>query len=99
MIIVSGTATVKPGALQKAREAMLKAIAATRKEDGCLFYTYGADVVAPDTIVILEYWRDWAALERHFTQPHMAEWIKTLGEVGVVSRDIRACAAGETRQL
>ena len=32
----------------------------------------------------------WAALEAHFTQPHLVEWMRTLGEVGVVSRDIVA---------
>jgi quinol monooxygenase YgiN len=99
MIIVSGHATVKPGALDKARGAMLRAIEATRKEEGCLYYSYGEDVTSPDTIIILEYWTDWAWLERHFTMPHMAEWIKTLGEVGVVSRDIRAAETGETRPL
>lgn len=99
MIIVSGHAKVKPGALAKARGAMLTAIEATRKEEGCLFYSYGEDVSAPDTILVLEYWKDWASLERHFTMPHMAEWIKTLGDVGVVSRDIRAVAAGEIRTL
>ena len=99
MIIASGQATVKPGALAKAREAMQAVIAATRKEAGCLFYSYGEDVSAPDSIIILEYWTDWAALERHFTAPHMAAWMKTLGDIGVVSSDIRAAEAGETRKF
>lgn len=99
MIIVSGTARVKPGALEAARAAMMKVIEATRREEGCLYYSYGLDVTAPDTIIILEYWKDWPALERHFTEPHLADWVKTLGEVGVLSRDIRACEAGKTRQL
>lgn len=99
MIIVSGTATVKPGALEKARAAMLKVIEATRREDGCIFYTYGVDVTLPDRIVILEYWKDWAALEKHFVQPHMAEWIKAIGEAGVVSREIKAAETGATRDL
>ncbi|HBS34111.1 MAG TPA: antibiotic biosynthesis monooxygenase [Parvularcula sp.] len=99
MIIVSGHAKLKPGALARARGAMLTAIEATRREEGCLFYSYREDVTAPDTIIILEYWKDWASLERHFTEPHMVEWVKALGEVGVVSRDIRAAEAGVTRTL
>lgn len=99
MIIVSGTATVAPGAIEKARGAMARVIAATRAEKGCLYYSYGLDVMKPDTIIILEYWESWAALEAHFTQPHMAEWIKTLGEIGVLSRDIRACEAVAERKL
>jgi quinol monooxygenase YgiN len=99
MIIVSGTATVKPGAIDKARGAMLRVIEATRKEKGCLYYSYGLDLTKADTIIVLEYWEDWPSLEKHFTQPHMAEWIKTLGEVGVLSRDVRAAEVGETRPL
>jgi len=99
MVIVSGSAAVSPGAVDKARGAMERVIAATRKEAGCLYYSYGVDVMRADTIVILEYWEDWAALEKHSAQPHMAEWVKTLGEVGVLSRDIKACEAGPVRQL
>lgn len=99
MIIVSGTATVSAGALAKAKDAMTKVIEATRREDGCLYYSYGVDVMTPDTIIILEYWKDWASLEKHFTEPHMAEWIKAIGAAGVISRDIKACEAGETRPL
>lgn len=99
MIIVSGTATVAPGALAKARGAMERVIAATRTEDGCLYYSYGIDVLNPDTIIILEYWRDGAALQAHFTQPHMAEWMQKLGEIGVLSQDIRAHEVASERKL
>lgn len=99
MIIVSGTATVAPGALDKARGAMERVIAATRKEEGCLFYSYGVDVLHQDTIIILDYWRDAAALAAHFTQPHMAAWMKTLGEIGVLSQDIKAYDVASERKL
>ena len=99
MIIVSGKAKVEPGAIDKVREVMEATILATRQEDGCIDYSYGVDVLDPDTIVVLEYWDSWAALEKHFTQPHMALWIKTLGEAGVVSRDIRFIEAGDERNM
>ncbi len=99
MIVVSGKAKVAPGAIDKVRDVMETTIRATRKEQGCIDYSYGVDVLDPDAILILEYWDDWAALEAHFTQPHMAEWIKALGEAGVVSRDIKFIEAGEERKL
>ncbi len=99
MIIVSGTAKVEPGALDKVRAVMEATILETRKEEGCIYYSYGVDVIDSDTIVVLEYWENWAALEKHFAQPHMAVWIKTLGEAGVVSRDIRFIEAGEERNI
>ncbi len=98
MIIVSGKVAVKAGAIDKMRSEMDKVINATRQEVGCLAYSYGVDVLEPDTIIILEYWDDWASLETHFTQPHMAAWIRALGE-NIVSRDIKAVEAGETRTL
>ena len=45
---------------------------AIRAEDGCLQYDYHLSCETPDTVVLLERWRDAAALERHLAQPHMA---------------------------
>ena len=97
VIIVSGKATVSEGALDKVRDIMEETIRETRNEAGCIDYSYGVDVLQPDTILIVEYWENWEALEKHFTQPHMAKWMKTLGEVGVLSRNIRFIEAGEER--
>ena len=44
-----------------------------RAEDGCLQYDYHISCELPDTVVLLEKWRDAAALERHLAQPHMAD--------------------------
>ena len=99
MIIVSGKAKVKPGALDKVRDVMEATINATRKEAGCIDYSYGQDVLDPDTIVILEYWESPDALKAHFTQPHIAEWLKALGEAGIVSQDIKAYDIASERSI
>ena len=44
---------------------------AIRAEDGCLQYDYHLSCEAPDTVVLLERWRDAAALEKHLAQPRM----------------------------
>ncbi len=99
MIIVSGKAKFKPGAIVGLRDIMQTTITKTRKEDGCIDYSYGVDVLDPDAIVVVEYWESWAALEKHFTQPHMAEWVAALGKAGVVMRDIKFIEAGEEREF
>jgi len=99
MIIVSGKVGAAPGAVAKVRSEMETVIRATREEAGCLDYSYGVDVLDPNTIIVLEYWEDWAALEAHFKAPHMTIWSKTLGAASVTSRDIKAVEAGETRSL
>ena len=97
MIIVSGTVKVEPGALEKVRDDMEANILATRAEEGCIYYSYGVDVLDPNTIIILEYWESWEALQNHATQPHMAVWGKALSAAGVVSRDLRFIEAGEEK--
>ncbi|WP_428406928.1 putative quinol monooxygenase [Hyphococcus sp.] len=99
MIIVSGKAKLKSGALAKLQKDMEMVIAATRQEAGCIDYSYGADVTEPDTIVVLEYWESWEALLAHTTQPHMGVWMAKLGEAGVVGQTIRFIEAGEERNL
>lgn len=98
MIIVSGTATVKPGTATALKDAMTTMITASRAERGCIDYRYGIDVLNPDQIVVLEYWDSWAALEAHFKMPHMAEWREALSGA-ILSRDIKASEAGETKDL
>ncbi len=47
--------------------------AAVRAEDGCLQYDYHISCEQPDTVVLLEKWRDAEALTVHSKQPHMAK--------------------------
>lgn len=97
MIIVSGTLKVEPGALDKVRNEMEANIRATRDEEGCIYYSYGVDVLDPDTIIILEYWENWETLQAHGAQPHMAVWGKALSAAGMVSRNLRFIEAGEEK--
>ncbi|MCK5748330.1 MAG: antibiotic biosynthesis monooxygenase, partial [Oricola sp.] len=83
MIIVSGKAKLAPGGLVAVQKEMQALIAATRKEPGCIDYSFGADVTEPDSILVLEYWESWEALDAHVAQPHMAAWFAKLGEIGV----------------
>jgi quinol monooxygenase YgiN len=55
----------------------------SRKEDGCLRYGFFAAVEDPLSFVAVEEWRDREALDRHFAQPHLAEF--TRGLLGVVT--------------
>ena len=46
---------------------------AVREEDGNMQYDYLISCEEQDTVVLLEKWRDAAALDKHLTQPHMAD--------------------------
>ncbi len=98
MIIVTGHARTKPGGVKRLGDANRTMIAASRAEEGCLAYSYGVDLTDPDRLIVLEYWRDQAALDAHFTTPHMAEWRKAIaGEI--VEIDVKAGDAGAMKAL
>ena len=44
-----------------------------RADDGCFQYDYFISCEQPDAVVLLEKWRDDAALQAHLAQPPMAD--------------------------
>ena len=59
-------------AVRNALEAML---APTRAEAGCLHYELHIDAENPCRLVMIERWRDDAALEEHFATAHIG-WLQ-----------------------
>ncbi len=74
-IVLHVTYTCLPGKAQGFVQALKDAglQAKVHSEEGCLQYDYHLSCEAADTVVLLEHWRDQAALSRHSAQPHMAE--------------------------
>ena len=65
MVIVGGEFEVDPAqrdAFLAEREAMVRT---SRAEDGCLEYTYAADPLADDRVILFERWESQAALDAH----------------------------------
>jgi len=83
MIHVVALITTKPGMREKVLEAFNANVPAVRAEDGCIEYGPAIDAeglgsfqakVGPDTFVVIEKWRDVAALKAHAAAPHMAAY-------------------------
>lgn len=72
MLLVTARITTTPGAADALLPAAAEMVAATRTEDGCLSYELLASTDAPDTYVMLEQWRDRAALDAHMVSSAMA---------------------------
>lgn len=49
----------------------------------------------PETIHVIEKWRDRDAVAFHFATPHMAEWRGVMGELGLSGRDLKIHEADE----
>ena len=99
MIVVTGEFRIPPPAIDAAREAMERVIAASRVEPGCQGYIYAEDVLEPGLFRVIEYWTDRAALDRHFTQPHMQRWKEERAELGMTKRHVTAHDVGASETL
>ena len=81
MIHVVAIITAKPGKRAEVLEFVMHNVRAVRDEDGCVEYTPMVDQdssaakLGEDVVLIVEKWRDEAALEAHRTAPHMRSYI------------------------
>ena len=87
-IIVAGTFRLPPERMDEARPAMAAVVAASNAEAGCLVYAYAEDVTEPGLIRVHEAWASREALDRHFAQPHMADWQRLRQALGFSDRAI-----------
>ena len=94
MVIVAGVLVLRPGTLDDLRPHMLRMIAASRAEQGCMSYSYAVDLADASVIRVHEEWESRSHLDAHFETEHLKAWRRRLAEVGIVSRDIRAWDAG-----
>ena len=98
-VIIAGTVRVPPENLPGLKPHMLKMLAASRAEDGCLTYSYAEDVAELGLIRVFEAWRDQAAIEAHFQAPHMAEWRAAWPQFGVTDRRLSLYDVAAERAL
>jgi quinol monooxygenase YgiN len=93
MIIVAGTVRIPEDKIDALLPTAQATLAATRKEAGCLVYSYAFDIEDRGLMRIFERWESRAHLEAHFKQPHMGPWRQKLAEVGASGRDIKVYEA------
>jgi quinol monooxygenase YgiN len=83
MIHVIATVTLAPGTRAQFLEVFNANVPAVRAEDGCIEYGAAVDAptdiavhppIRPDVVVVVEKWRDLAALMAHSAAPHMAAY-------------------------
>ena len=83
MIHVVAIITTKPGQRDNVLKEFRANVPAVRAEDGCIEYGPAVDAegfgsfqakFGADTFVVIEKWRDAAALKAHAASPHMAAY-------------------------
>lgn len=99
MIIISGTQQLTPEGLAKLRGDAAKVLAETRREEGCIVYSFAEDLLQPGLIRIYEEWESRDHLTRHQTSAHVAAWHAALKTVEVLGRDLTIIEAGRQEKL
>lgn len=83
MIHVLAFITTQPGKRDEVLAAFRDNVPAVHAEDGCIEYGAAVDAagvgpiqteMGPDSFVVVEKWRDVAALQAHAAAPHMAAY-------------------------
>ncbi|WP_413989639.1 putative quinol monooxygenase [Labrys okinawensis] len=86
MLLIVGTIRLPPENLEVARPVMRRMVEASRREDGCVEYSYAQDVLDAGLIHVKEIWRDRATLDRHFASAHIDEWRAAWPRLGIGDR-------------
>jgi quinol monooxygenase YgiN len=97
MLLIIGTVRLPAQNLDIARPIMKRMADASRAEAGCVEYGYAEDVFEPGLIHVKELWTDQAALDRHFTSAHIAEWRAAWPRLGIGERKLRVYEVGAPR--
>jgi quinol monooxygenase YgiN len=71
MVILAVTAKIKPDHRAEAVEIALQMVAETRKEEGCVAYTFHSPLDDPNTFFVYEEWATEEALNGHMQSDHM----------------------------
>lgn len=97
MLLILGTIRLPAHKLDTARPIMRVMADASRREDGCIEYSYADDLFDPGLVHVKELWTDQAALDRHFASIHLAEWRAAWVDLGIGERDLRVYDVGKSR--
>jgi quinol monooxygenase YgiN len=83
MFVIAGEIEIDPAQREAAVTAALRMMEETRKEAGCISYSFSGDLAEGGLFRIFEEWESQQALDAHFASPHMATFQTTVGGLGV----------------
>jgi quinol monooxygenase YgiN len=75
-LTVVAKVTAKKESIAALEAELIKLLAPTRKEEGCIEYRLHRDNNDPAVFIFYEYWESMAALDRHMNSPHFTAYVK-----------------------
>jgi len=88
MIIVAGTLRIPEETIDELEPFARATLEASRRDPGCITYSYAFDLEDRGLLRIFERWASRADLDNHLAQPHMRPWREELARVGASDRKL-----------
>ena len=79
MIVITGSATVRPEHRAEAQRLGIEHSVRSRAEPGCIAHNCHVDAEDENRIVFVELWADMAAVQTHFAVPESWQFVRRLG--------------------
>ena len=95
MIIITGSAIIRPEHFDEALKLGIEHSARSRGEPGCIAHNCHIDAENPLRIVFVEEWADMAAVKTHFAVPESREFVRRLGAMAAGRSHIHLYEATE----
>lgn len=97
MILITGSARVRPEHREAALALGIEHSSRSRREPGCVAHNCHVDAEDPDRIVFVEEWADMTAVQTHFAVPESGEFVRRIAAMALERPMIRIFEAQEIR--
>ncbi len=95
MIIITGSAEIRPEHFDAALQLGVEHSARSRAEPGCIAHNCHVDAENPQRIVFVEEWADMAAVKAHFAVPASRTFVAAIGAKALAPPVMRIFRAEE----
>jgi quinol monooxygenase YgiN len=99
MLIALGDIYTQIERREEARELMRATQAAARDEEGCEYYSFAETLDDPGHFVLVQRWRDQAALEEHYRSRAFADYQAGIGPLLVRTSELTLFDAPTSARL
>lgn len=80
-VTVVAKLTVREDSIEPVRAELLKMIAPTRQEEGCIEYRLHQDLENPAVFIFYENWQNMEFLIKHLNSQHFQEYVAAVGDL------------------
>jgi quinol monooxygenase YgiN len=80
-ITVVAKVTAKSDAVETVKTELIKMLAPTRQEEGCIEYRLHQDNDNPAVFVFYENWKSLTCLDQHMNSPHFKAYVTAVGDL------------------